>query len=294
MVKVMSKLFSYVKACVDAGEGDFPKYCTTNNMIISKPDYYLNGKVPVIEDYAFALQVDGAPNVIINGKEHSFNSKRMLILNPYDEIEIKNNNFQHECKDSYTFIMISRELIEDMSYNLMGKSKVRFALDYNYITQQLNMLLLMIEKEAAQNGCGKSLMLDCFETQFVIQLLRDFKLDSKSDKKLDSHVNKNAIRLSVEFIEEYYNTNISLDELANVANMSKFHFIRIFKQVVGKTPYEYIIFKRIKEAESLLNTNALNISEIAKLCGFVNSSHFCTVFKNVVGVSPKRYLKQNV
>ncbi len=71
--------------------------------------------------------------------------------------------------------------------------------------------------------------------------------------------------------------------------MSPYHFIRIFKNETGKTPYEYLVDIKIEKACSLLRRSNLSVTEICFLCGFNSSSHFSTVFKQKIGVSPSMY-----
>lgn len=97
----------------------------------------------------------------------------------------------------------------------------------------------------------------------------------------------------IDFFQENYSRQYSLDEVARLANFSPYYFIRIFKEYTGKSPYEFLLDIKLNEACRLLKEKNKSITEITHLCGFGNSSHFSTLFKRKVGVSPSEYRKQS-
>ncbi|HTG71565.1 MAG TPA: helix-turn-helix transcriptional regulator [Candidatus Udaeobacter sp.] len=74
-----------------------------------------------------------------------------------------------------------------------------------------------------------------------------------------------------------------------LAGYSPYHFLRLFQQVMGKTPNHYVTESRIDAAKLLLATTALSVTEIAVRCGFAQASYFIRVFRLAEGVSPKMY-----
>ena len=83
--------------------------------------------------------------------------------------------------------------------------------------------------------------------------------------------------------------NLSIIQMAQYANVSKYHFIRKFKQKVGYTPIDYYIRLKIQKACELLESSSLKINGICSLLGFGNPYYFSTVFKRITGLSPLRY-----
>ena len=81
------------------------------------------------------------------------------------------------------------------------------------------------------------------------------------------------------------------DDYAKLAKMSKFHFLRVFKEITGVSPVEYKNKVRIEHAKELLEDTNLGIGEIGISLGFSSSSYFCDAFKNKVGISPTQYRK---
>lgn len=91
------------------------------------------------------------------------------------------------------------------------------------------------------------------------------------------------------FIDNNYADNIDLDNISNEAYFSKFHFIRLFKSIYGKTPHQYLSSVRIQKAQELLRKGKI-VSEVCFLVGFESLSTFSGLFKKVVGVAPSIYL----
>ena len=90
------------------------------------------------------------------------------------------------------------------------------------------------------------------------------------------------------YIDDHFSTQIDLDNIADEACFSKFHFTRLFKKIYGKTPHQYLTDVRIKRAQELLSAN----TPVAKVCfsvGFDSVSSFTGLFKRRVGLTPAAF-----
>ena len=93
------------------------------------------------------------------------------------------------------------------------------------------------------------------------------------------------------FIDNNYADNIDLNNIADEAYFSKFHFIRLFKKVYNKTPPQYLIKVRIEKAMQLLRADT-PVSDTCFVVGFESLSSFSGLFKRIVGITPSSYLLQ--
>lgn len=91
-----------------------------------------------------------------------------------------------------------------------------------------------------------------------------------------------------EYLQDNFQEEVSLDQLSQVACMSKFHFLRSFKAYTGMTPHQYWLNIRINRARQALRSN-IPVSNIANELGFNDLSHFNRRFKPVFGMTPKKY-----
>jgi AraC-like DNA-binding protein len=82
----------------------------------------------------------------------------------------------------------------------------------------------------------------------------------------------------------------SLDELAAIAGLSRFHFLRVFRRATGQTPHAYLVMRRVNRARSLLAAGEPP-AEVAAACGFSDQSHLNRVFKRFVGTTPGAYAR---
>lgn len=103
---------------------------------------------------------------------------------------------------------------------------------------------------------------------------------------------KKIIKDSIEYIKDSLDTNILLDELAKNSNLSKYHFLRVFKNHMGLTPHQYILTQRVQKAKELILSGE-NLNYIAHSVGFSDQSHFIRNFKKIYGYNPKELKKEN-
>jgi AraC family transcriptional regulator len=84
-------------------------------------------------------------------------------------------------------------------------------------------------------------------------------------------------------------TSLSLDAMAEEARMSRFHFLRTFKQTYGETPFKRLTRLRMEEAQRRLTRSCDSITEIAFSCGYENPGHFASAFRRTFGMTPNTY-----
>ena len=91
------------------------------------------------------------------------------------------------------------------------------------------------------------------------------------------------------FMNEHYDRDISLGELASLCHISPQHFCRVFRLETGMRPMEYLTQKRILEAKVLLSSTNQSIAEIGRQTGYEDPAYFGMVFKKHEGISPGQY-----
>ena len=103
-------------------------------------------------------------------------------------------------------------------------------------------------------------------------------------------LNPYQLKQVVDFAHSYMQFNIGLHEMAGLVHLSPYHFGRLFKQTVGKSPYQFILQLKIDCAKRLIKKNNGPISEIAYQLNFSDQSHFSNAFRKATGFSPRQYL----
>ena len=84
-------------------------------------------------------------------------------------------------------------------------------------------------------------------------------------------------------------SEISVDDMAEVAGYSKFHFCRMFRESCGVPPASFLRDLRLKTAIRLLQMERMTVKEISSKCGFADESYFCKAFKKVYGTTPDAF-----
>lgn len=90
-------------------------------------------------------------------------------------------------------------------------------------------------------------------------------------------------------IRKEYAEPLTLDQLAAEAGLAPQYFCRVFRQVVGRTPVDYLNYYRIECAAELLCATDDSVTEIALLCGFSDLSYFIRLFRRYKGISPRQF-----
>lgn len=96
-------------------------------------------------------------------------------------------------------------------------------------------------------------------------------------------------RAATELMAARIDGKVTVQELADVCNLSVSHFSRAFVQTFGQPPHRWLIARRIELAKALIVAGKLPMQKVATACGFVTQSHFTRVFTSVVGTSPSRW-----
>lgn len=91
------------------------------------------------------------------------------------------------------------------------------------------------------------------------------------------------------YINEHFTEDLTLEDVAACSGFSKFHFTRLFKKYTNSTFYDYLIYRRIQEAEILLAEADLSITDVALSSGFTSISTFNRTFKQKKNCTPREY-----
>ena len=97
-----------------------------------------------------------------------------------------------------------------------------------------------------------------------------------------------------DYIEHNLGEAISLEDLARVAGVSRFHFARQFRARTGESPMEYLLRARVERGKALLRDSRARLVDISAELGFADQSHFARTFRRLVGVAPSAYARNHL
>lgn len=128
-----------------------------------------------------------------------------------------------------------------------------------------------------------------------LYLFIDYLSRSAASMKLSAtgKVRDFYIKEALNYIEQNFQNDISVEGIAEFCGLNRTYFGRIFKEAVGKSPQEFLLSYRMVKAAELLKLTQLSIGDIGNAVGYPNQLHFSRAFKNVYGSSPREWRNQN-
>ncbi|MBD2098592.1 helix-turn-helix transcriptional regulator [Trichocoleus sp. FACHB-591] len=148
-----------------------------------------------------------------------------------------------------------------------------------------------LKQEAEIGGIGSYLLVDSLKTAVAVHLLRSYCATRPKLSSYSNGLSQVTLTLVKEYIHSHLHQDLRLQEMAAIAQISPYHFLRLFKQSVGTTPHQYILQCRLNQAKYLLQHSELSIIEVATQTGFCDQSHLTRYFKRMIGITPKQLLQ---
>ncbi|MFC5386816.1 helix-turn-helix domain-containing protein [Aquamicrobium segne] len=134
---------------------------------------------------------------------------------------------------------------------------------------------------------ANALYLDSLHIVFAMHLLRNYSsIEQTSALIHQGGLTANAWRNVNDYIHANLQSDLSISELARIANLSQSHFLRAFRKTVGQSPHRYVLECRLKSAEQLIVTTTKSLSEIARQVGFSSHSHLSSSMRRYRNLTP--------
>ena len=137
----------------------------------------------------------------------------------------------------------------------------------------------------ARREQAPALYADSLAQALVVHLARKMVHPGVSDRRPGPLSAAEVARVN-DYMQAHLGEDVTVDELAAVANVSKFHFIRTFARTTGLTPHRYLRRMRLRTGADLLRTSTYSIAQIASRCGYLSAGQFSAAFRAEYGVRP--------
>jgi AraC family transcriptional regulator len=147
--------------------------------------------------------------------------------------------------------------------------------------------------ELETEGLSGRLYAESLANVLAVHLLRHYSVSPSMIPRVSGGLSGQRLRQVKDFIASNFADDIRLEDLAQQAHMSSFHFAREFKKSTGTTPHQYLIKFRVEQAKTLLENSELPLIEVGLRSGFSHQSHFTRLFHRFTGTTPQTY-RRNV
>lgn len=222
--------------------------------------------------YSLKFVTQGVEHYNIDNAHYNLSAGTFLLVKPNQEVKVYINNNNNITKGICFYFPKSFFDNQLSTHSFNNCCIPNFPIYYKHI--QLNSFLSnILHKEININS-------DLFLNSLINQL--SLFISSLNNNLNKSGVNKKDTKLQLWkkiekgriFINTHYDTKIKLEHIAEVANLSAFHFHRTFKKLYAQTPNEYLYNIRLCKVKELLKLNTLSIEKIASKCGFEDINYF--------------------
>ena len=223
----------------------------------------------------------------INGQGIVETLGQKLVLNRHEAVLINchspHSYYSNNCPWEFCWIHINGAGIHGLYENLYSQYPFPIKISrYQSLEQSISDLNEMLNEPNSQNLIQSSFLLYTLLNYLFLEVYNPVQGKNPRDELIDN---------ACSFIETHYFEQITVDSIIEKYPISKYYFIRIFKQKMGVTPYAYLTSYRINKAKQLLIESDLSIDEISYRCGFLDTGSLIKHFKANTGHTPLQYRK---
>lgn len=194
---------------------------------------------------------------------------------------------QEELLKHYYCILIDKEYFEEQ-YKMYTDEKPEFYWKQFAICHDILKSLNTFAFEYSKRMQNTDITLNAQTTIITHWLIRSILGENYDMRAISSNY---SVARAEHYIEQHFDENITVRQLAELGNLSVSSFNRIFKKETKLTPIEYLIEVRIEKSKKLLIRKEVPITEIAMRCGFSSSSHYSSSFSKIFNMTPSEYRK---
>jgi len=228
-----------------------------------------------LDSYLVVYTASGAGSLTYKNKTYALRPRQVFFIN---------------CMEYQRYASVPGEPWEILWVHLNGQS-VRAYYD-SYASEGESVRTLAADSAVPELLRGlvdlhrvRSKRAELLASQALVGLLTELLL-SGSESEFAGMELPSPVADTVRRIEKRFSEKLSLEKLARLANMNKYHLAKLFKRHTGFSPGEYIIHARVTRAKELLRYSELTVAEISEQVGVDNVSHFINLFRNRVGQTP--------
>jgi YesN/AraC family two-component response regulator len=252
--------------------------------IQSSSDYYYDGMKRQDEagNCVFQYTLSGSGMIEFNDQHFILNKGTAFI----SVIPSNHRYYIPENSEKWEFIFIT--LTGDYVISEWIKIQEQFGKVIHFKEkEEIIQYIWEIYLAAINNNISDGYQTSTIAYEFIMKLYRSLNL-----QLMDGNSNNCNINKSIHFMKDNLHRELSLDDMADVVNMSKYYFNHTFTKTVGISPWNYLTKLRVEYAITLLLTTTFTVDEISCKVGYASANYFNKVFRKYIGTSPGKFRKR--
>ncbi len=200
------------------------------------------------------------------------------------------------CSTSSSFLMLSltREFLMDSIADWGQSSELELNQTLSHEDSLVRELCFALQAELESGSPGGRVYGESLSASLAVHLIKNYSSTKPEPTASTGGLAKYKLRQVINYIHEHVAEDFALQTLADIANLSPFHFTRMFKKSTGLPPRQYLIRCRVQRARQLLLSSTDSLSSIASQSGFCDQSHFTAHFKRFYGITPKAFVQNEI
>lgn len=233
------------------------------------------------KDYQLLYIAAGQGHFFINGQERVVSAGNIIVYLPGQPQEYV--YFKDDKTDVYWVHFTGSDVEKIIDYYNIRLSEniiyIGTSPDYQWLFGQIIQEMQLCRPRFEE-------LISLLLRNIFILISRNLIKANRADNSLE-----NEVELAMHYFRENYRSEINVEDYALTRGMSASNFYRVFKQISGSTPLQFILKLRLSNAQNLLENSNLTIAEIASAVGYENPLYFSRIFHKHIGVSPSEYRK---
>jgi AraC family transcriptional regulator len=190
-------------------------------------------------------------------------------------------------------ISLEPDFVARTAYEILDSERVELVLIPGTFDPLIYGIGMSLKAEIESSSPVSAFYIDSLANTLATHLLRNYITRTDSRIVAAEEFSQHDFIQVIDYVEANLEQPIELEQLAQIAGMSRFYFCRLFKQTIGLTPHQFVIQRRIERAKHLLTRSNLSISEIAVACGFANQNHLTRYFKRLTNITPSVFRQRS-
>ena len=263
----------------------FPLHALTvlsGHSIENSTDYYNDGKTQDLSSYGvWQYTISGKGRIDLKTGSHDLLPGSLMVVS----VPGSHAYYLPKDSDSWEFVFLVMIGREAMRLTRMIERNLGNLLDTNNTNKTLCLLYEMLDK-LFTGKIDDPFSNSCYTYQICMTLFGEIG-------SFDYKTRKQPFKELIQFLKDNLYRDISVEEMAEVMNLSRSHFTRIFSKEMGLSPRMYLEDLRLKTAMGLLFKEQISVKETAILCGIYDVNYFCRLFKKRYGISPGKYKEKH-